>query len=144
MAAAQQAAQRLIAAQANEFSSCLKVVGDGLTKTNWEDYKRHIRRLAFKYDWDPGLLDLDVAAHPWSIANENDEMKQDRKNFFMLLCTTAGDYCHLFNSCVDGDAQTAWKLLNDEFTGSTAAGYNSLSDRFNNCTQSQSCTTVSH
>jgi hypothetical protein len=109
------AAARLKASQENEFSSSLKIIGDGLDDKNWEDYKRTFQRLAYKYEWSPGLMDLDVAGSPWDITSETAEQKEDRKNIFQLLCATTGSYSHLLNAIQNGDAQGAWKAINDEF-----------------------------
>jgi hypothetical protein len=96
------AAARLKASQENEFSSSLKIIGDGLDDKNWEDYKRTFQRLAYKYEWSPGLMDLDVAGSPWDITSETAEQKEDRKNIFQLLCATTGSYSHLLNALKNG------------------------------------------
>ena len=87
-----QVAARLKQSQEAEFQSAVKVIGDTLEVKGWEAFKRTIERLAYSYDWDAGLLNPDVTAHPWDEAAENDEQKQDRKTFF---CFSAGPLIYI-------------------------------------------------
>ena len=74
---------------------------------NWSDYRRQMERFAYTYAWNAGLMNRDVAGHPWDVGNETAEQCQDRKNIFNLLTTTAGKYKHLYNSVPNGGAQLA-------------------------------------
>jgi hypothetical protein len=115
-------AMSLLRTQKQEFATDLKVLGTTLIDEGWEAYKLLFKRLAFSNDWDDGLLDLDVEGNTWDVDAEDDEQAQDRKNIFLLLCSTTGKHKHLLNSIPMGDAQLAWRVLNDNFSGNTAVG----------------------
>jgi hypothetical protein len=102
---------------------------------NWEEYKRVFERLAYTYGWNLGLINLDVVAHPWNQGAETAEQTQDRKNIFILLTSTAGPYKYLFHNVANGNAQAAWKALNEEFDARNVAEYNDLVDKFANANQ---------
>ena len=81
------AAARLQSNQEREFDSGIKILEKDELKVegkNWEDYKRAFGRLQYSYGWAPGLINLDVAGHPWNQAGETPEQMEDRKNIFML------------------------------------------------------------
>ena len=142
-AAVSATAQRLKHEQKQEFTSALTVLGKTLTDKGWQAYKRTIERLAFSYDWDPGLLDLDVEDHAWNEVTEDDEMEQDRKNIFMLLCSSTGEHSHLLDSCPIGNAQVAWKTLTDHFSGDSAADNSAANDEFHDSNQEREGVNVS-
>ena len=138
--AAQEIARRLKAEQEHELKIGLDLMKDVLKNDGWEAYQRKFLRMQTHNDWDSRLLDTTQddngdLTNVWNIANETAEQLQDRKNIFLILCSTAGEYDHLLNHVPNGNAQMAWQQLRNQFTGHTAADFNALSDEFNNCNQ---------
>ncbi len=133
LAAGVLAAARLLDQQQREFTISVKLLEKEELQVdgkNWQEYKRVFNRLRFSYGWAAGLLDLDVVNHPWVVGNQTPEEAQDRTNIYMLLAATAGPYKHLFHAVPVGDAQGAWKALNEEFEANTPAEYNASEERF--------------
>ncbi len=138
LAAGVLAAAKLQEKQEREFPTSLKLLEKEELQVdgkNWWEYKRVIDRLVMSCGWAAGLLNLNVAAHRWVQGNETLEERQDRINIYMLLTATAGPYKHLFHAVPVGNAQQAWKALNEEFEADTAAEYNALEAKFTGANQ---------
>jgi hypothetical protein len=138
LAAGLLAAARLQTNQERELDGGIKILEKETLEEkgkNWEEYKRVFERLAYTYGWNLGLINLDVVAHPWNQGAETAEQTQDRKNIFILLTSTAGPYKYLFHNVANGNAQAAWKALNEEFDARNVAEYNDLVDKFANANQ---------
>ena len=102
-----------------QLDTLYKTVGE-LKEIGYPKFKEQLRKQSFAYEWDDHILDLTlpIPAAPSQVALRN------RRNAYMVIVNKCDGHTveHLLESCEQGDAQGAFRIVHNYFHRDSQAG----------------------